>query len=120
MGLLVFFFCFLCLHFVLRVCALCSRQAFLLPMCEAAAMRKVVRVYQEWIAMEDKPVFMKEPDHGPYPATNSLDREHDDQVRTAAPPTAHGGQKKHIHLIVTTVSTEACNCCYYDVKRFTI
>uniref|UniRef100_A0A8C4ZPT3 Ral GTPase activating protein catalytic subunit alpha 1 n=1 Tax=Gadus morhua TaxID=8049 RepID=A0A8C4ZPT3_GADMO len=59
------------------------RQAFLLPMCEAAAMRKVVRVYQEWIAMEDKPVFMKEPDHGPYPATNSLDREHDDQVRTA-------------------------------------
>ncbi|CAL8285651.1 unnamed protein product [Lota lota] len=57
------------------------RQAFLLPMCEAAAMRKVVRVYQEWIAMEDKPVFMKEPDHGLYPTTNSLDREHDDQVR---------------------------------------
>ncbi|XP_067336811.1 ral GTPase-activating protein subunit alpha-1 isoform X11 [Channa argus] len=43
------------------------RQAFLLPMCEAAAMRKVVRVYQEWISMEDKPVFMKEPDKGPYP-----------------------------------------------------
>uniref|UniRef100_A0A8D3C4L6 Ral GTPase activating protein catalytic subunit alpha 1 n=1 Tax=Scophthalmus maximus TaxID=52904 RepID=A0A8D3C4L6_SCOMX len=38
------------------------RQAFLLPMCEAAAMRKVVRVYQEWLSMEDKPVFMKEPD----------------------------------------------------------
>ncbi|KAG7266312.1 hypothetical protein CRUP_015156 [Coryphaenoides rupestris] len=55
------------------------RQGFLLPMCEAAAMRKVVRVYQEWIAMEDKPVFMKEPDDGPYPPTNSLDREHDDQ-----------------------------------------
>uniref|UniRef100_A0A665WFY7 Ral GTPase activating protein, alpha subunit 1 (catalytic) n=1 Tax=Echeneis naucrates TaxID=173247 RepID=A0A665WFY7_ECHNA len=43
------------------------RQAFLLPMCEAAAMRKVVRVYQEWISMEDKPVFMKEPEEGPYP-----------------------------------------------------
>ncbi|XP_035529910.1 ral GTPase-activating protein subunit alpha-1 [Morone saxatilis] len=43
------------------------RQAFLLPMCEAAAMRKVVRVYQEWISMEDRPVFMKEPDEGPYP-----------------------------------------------------
>ncbi|XP_069391341.1 ral GTPase-activating protein subunit alpha-1 isoform X7 [Paralichthys olivaceus] len=43
------------------------RQAFLLPMCEAAAMRKVVRVYQEWISMEDKPVFMKEPDEGHYP-----------------------------------------------------
>uniref|UniRef100_A0A3Q0SEE4 Ral GTPase activating protein catalytic subunit alpha 1 n=1 Tax=Amphilophus citrinellus TaxID=61819 RepID=A0A3Q0SEE4_AMPCI len=38
------------------------RQAFLLPMCEAAAMRKVVRVYQEWISLEDKPVFMKEPE----------------------------------------------------------
>ncbi|XP_070834727.1 ral GTPase-activating protein subunit alpha-1 isoform X6 [Chaetodon trifascialis] len=43
------------------------RQAFLLPMCEAAAMRKVVRVYQEWISMDDRPVFMKEPEEGPYP-----------------------------------------------------
>uniref|UniRef100_A0A8C4NXK3 Ral GTPase activating protein catalytic subunit alpha 1 n=1 Tax=Dicentrarchus labrax TaxID=13489 RepID=A0A8C4NXK3_DICLA len=51
------------------------RQAFLLPMCEAAAMRKVVRVYQEWISMEDRPVFMKEPDEGPYPIASggSLD-----------------------------------------------
>ncbi|XP_054861927.1 ral GTPase-activating protein subunit alpha-1 isoform X8 [Amphiprion ocellaris] len=51
------------------------RQAFLLPMCEAAAMRKVVRVYQEWISMEDKPVFMKEPEEGPYPVATggSLD-----------------------------------------------
>ncbi|XP_042356244.1 ral GTPase-activating protein subunit alpha-1 isoform X4 [Plectropomus leopardus] len=49
------------------------RQAFLLPMCEAAAMRKVVRVYQEWISMEDRPVFMKEPEEGPYPTTGSLD-----------------------------------------------
>lgn len=50
-------------------------QAFLLPMCEAAAMRKVVRVYQEWIAMEDRPVFMKEPEEGPYPIASgdSLD-----------------------------------------------
>ncbi|XP_073205150.1 ral GTPase-activating protein subunit alpha-1 isoform X11 [Lepidochelys kempii] len=36
------------------------RQAFLLPICEAAAMRKVVKVYQEWIQQEDKPLFMKE------------------------------------------------------------
>lgn len=44
-------------------------------MCEAAVMRKVVRVYQEWISMEDKPVFMKEPEEGPYPipAASSLD-----------------------------------------------
>ncbi|XP_071389104.1 ral GTPase-activating protein subunit alpha-1 [Centroberyx affinis] len=57
------------------------RQAFLLPMCEAAAMRKVVRVYQEWISMEDKPVFMKEPEEGPYPiaTANSLDSQHGDK-----------------------------------------
>uniref|UniRef100_A0ACB8G647 Ral GTPase-activating protein subunit alpha-1 n=1 Tax=Sphaerodactylus townsendi TaxID=933632 RepID=A0ACB8G647_9SAUR len=38
------------------------RQAFLLPICEAAAMRKVVKVYQEWIQQEDKPLFMKDPE----------------------------------------------------------
>lgn len=54
------------------ICLSLLLQAFLLPMCEAAAMRKVVRVYQEWISMEDKPVFMKEPEEGPYPiATGS-------------------------------------------------
>ncbi|TTO79345.1 Ral GTPase-activating protein subunit alpha-1 [Bagarius yarrelli] len=37
-------------------------NAFLLPMCEAAAMRKVVRVYQEWISQEEKPPFMAEPE----------------------------------------------------------
>ncbi|KAM7376666.1 hypothetical protein PAMP_006383 [Pampus punctatissimus] len=63
------------------------RQAFLLPMCEAAAMRKVVRVYQEWISMEDKPVFMKEPEEGPYPIatagsvdTGSQHGDKDDEV----------------------------------------
>uniref|UniRef100_A0AAV2JAW9 Rap-GAP domain-containing protein n=1 Tax=Knipowitschia caucasica TaxID=637954 RepID=A0AAV2JAW9_KNICA len=54
------------------------RQAFLLPMCEAAAMRKVVRVYQEWISMEDKPVFMKDPDEGPYP-TDHDSRENEEE-----------------------------------------
>nr|XP_015205814.1 PREDICTED: ral GTPase-activating protein subunit alpha-1 isoform X2 [Lepisosteus oculatus] len=49
------------------------RQAFLLPMCEAAAMRKVVRVYQEWIAQEDKPVFMRDPEeHCSSPATSVI------------------------------------------------
>uniref|UniRef100_A0A140TAA3 Ral GTPase activating protein catalytic subunit alpha 1 n=1 Tax=Rattus norvegicus TaxID=10116 RepID=A0A140TAA3_RAT len=38
------------------------RQAFLLPICEAAAMRKVVKVYQEWIQQEGKPLFMQEPE----------------------------------------------------------
>lgn len=53
------------------MCLSLQMQAFLLPMCEAAAMRKVVRVYQEWISMEDKPVFMKEPEEGPYPITTA-------------------------------------------------
>ncbi|KAG2457840.1 RGPA1 protein, partial [Polypterus senegalus] len=49
------------------------RQAFLLPICEAAAMRKVVRVYQEWIQQEDKPVFMREPEEMQYsPATSVI------------------------------------------------
>uniref|UniRef100_A0A3B4YXY1 Ral GTPase activating protein catalytic alpha subunit 1 n=1 Tax=Stegastes partitus TaxID=144197 RepID=A0A3B4YXY1_9TELE len=69
------------------------RQAFLLPMCEAAAMRKVVRVYQEWISMEDKPVFMKEPEEGPYPIATggSLDSgsqlgDKEDEVRNFLKP----------------------------------
>ncbi|XP_029972013.1 ral GTPase-activating protein subunit alpha-1 isoform X2 [Salarias fasciatus] len=56
------------------------RQAFLLPMCEAAAMRKVVRVYQEWISMEDKPVFMKEPEEGPYPIASASSMETGSQL----------------------------------------
>lgn len=44
------------------VCFFFYSQAFLLPICEAAAMRKVVKVYQEWIQQEDKPLFMKEPE----------------------------------------------------------
>ncbi|XP_066550787.1 ral GTPase-activating protein subunit alpha-1 isoform X2 [Amia ocellicauda] len=48
------------------------RQAFLLPICEAAAMRKVVRVYQEWITQEDKPVFMREPEEDRYSPVGSV------------------------------------------------
>uniref|UniRef100_A0A8C1IQT5 Ral GTPase activating protein, alpha subunit 1 (catalytic) n=1 Tax=Cyprinus carpio TaxID=7962 RepID=A0A8C1IQT5_CYPCA len=50
------------------------RQAFLLPMCEAAAMRKVVRVYQEWISQQDKPVFMREPEEDQF--TGQLNSTH--------------------------------------------
>ncbi|XP_031746419.1 ral GTPase-activating protein subunit alpha-1 isoform X7 [Xenopus tropicalis] len=38
------------------------RQAFLLPICEAAAMRKVLKVYEQWIKQKEKPLFMQEPD----------------------------------------------------------
>ncbi|XP_070578074.1 ral GTPase-activating protein subunit alpha-1-like isoform X2 [Ptychodera flava] len=37
------------------------RQAFLLTSADAPAMRKVIRVYQDWIQNDDKPVFMLEP-----------------------------------------------------------
>uniref|UniRef100_S4RD90 Ral GTPase-activating protein subunit alpha/beta N-terminal domain-containing protein n=1 Tax=Petromyzon marinus TaxID=7757 RepID=S4RD90_PETMA len=37
------------------------RQAFLLPFTEAAATRRVVKVYQEWIQSQEKPAFMREP-----------------------------------------------------------
>nr|DBA14266.1 TPA: hypothetical protein GDO54_005260 [Pyxicephalus adspersus] len=36
------------------------RQSFLLPMCEAAAMRKVLKVYEQWIKQKEKPFFMQE------------------------------------------------------------
>uniref|UniRef100_A0A7N8X2G0 Ral GTPase activating protein catalytic subunit alpha 2 n=1 Tax=Mastacembelus armatus TaxID=205130 RepID=A0A7N8X2G0_9TELE len=36
-------------------------QAFLLPSCEASAIRKVIKVYRKWI-LQEKPIFMKEPD----------------------------------------------------------
>ncbi|XP_030626433.1 ral GTPase-activating protein subunit alpha-1 [Chanos chanos] len=52
------------------------RQAFLLPMCEAAAMRKVVRVYQEWISQEDKPVFMREPEEDRYSGQQDSTHQH--------------------------------------------
>ncbi|CAH2328382.1 ral GTPase-activating subunit alpha-1 isoform X3 [Pelobates cultripes] len=38
------------------------RQAFLLPACEAAAMRKVLKVYEQWIKQKEKPLFMQEPE----------------------------------------------------------
>lgn len=37
------------------------RQAFLLPSCDIAVTRKVVQVYRKWI-LQDKPLFMEEPD----------------------------------------------------------
>eukprot|EP00069_Balaena_mysticetus_P007216 bmy_05347T0 len=37
------------------------RQAFLLPSCDIAVTRKVLQVYRKWI-LQDKPVFMEEPD----------------------------------------------------------
>uniref|UniRef100_A0A8C9SQF3 Ral GTPase activating protein catalytic subunit alpha 1 n=1 Tax=Scleropages formosus TaxID=113540 RepID=A0A8C9SQF3_SCLFO len=82
------------------------RQAFLLPMCEAAAMRKVVRVYQEWISQEDKPIFMREPEEDRcfHPTANpgnsadhGLDKEREEvreaQGRETAGPSCKGPEE---------------------------
>ncbi len=47
-------------------------------MCEAAAMRKVVRVYQEWISQQDKPVFMRGPEEDRF--TGQLDSTHEQRT----------------------------------------
>lgn len=47
-------------------------------MCEAAAMRKVVRVYQEWISQQDKPVFMREPEEDRF--AGQLDSAHEQRT----------------------------------------
>uniref|UniRef100_A0A671XKP2 Ral GTPase activating protein catalytic subunit alpha 1 n=1 Tax=Sparus aurata TaxID=8175 RepID=A0A671XKP2_SPAAU len=91
------------------------RQAFLLPMCEAAAMRKVVRVYQEWISIEDRPVFMKEPEEGPYPIGGSLDSgsqlgDKEDEVRKSSNAYMHQAKKGGCY-----VSMLACELLEYSV-----
>ncbi|CAG09858.1 unnamed protein product [Tetraodon nigroviridis] len=84
------------------------RQAFLLPMCEAAAMRKVVRVYQEWISMEDRPVFMKEPEEGPYPidSGSQLGDKEDEGVNKAIDSelleySVHAGVQTTLQVFIT-------------------
>uniref|UniRef100_A0A673BX06 Ral GTPase activating protein, alpha subunit 1 (catalytic) n=1 Tax=Sphaeramia orbicularis TaxID=375764 RepID=A0A673BX06_9TELE len=74
------------------------RQAFLLPMCEAAAMRKVVRVYQEWISMEDKPVFMKEPEEGPYPIATGMNKVVDGELLEYS---VHAGVQTTLQVFIT-------------------
>ncbi|XP_072437513.1 ral GTPase-activating protein subunit alpha-2 isoform X1 [Chiloscyllium punctatum] len=37
-------------------------QGFLLPSCEASAIKKIVKVYRKWILHENKPPFMAEPE----------------------------------------------------------
>lgn len=62
-------------------------------------MRKVVRVYQEWISMEDRPVFMKEPEEGPYPIA----------TEGSLGPGSHLGDKEDEVRIFFRGSTSDCN-----------
>uniref|UniRef100_A0A452SIN8 Ral GTPase activating protein catalytic subunit alpha 2 n=1 Tax=Ursus americanus TaxID=9643 RepID=A0A452SIN8_URSAM len=55
-----FTFLFICLESYIKSEVL-HAYAFLLPSCDIAVTRKVVQVYRKWI-LQDKPVFMEEPD----------------------------------------------------------
>ncbi|KAM6311520.1 ral GTPase-activating protein subunit alpha-1 isoform 3-T3 [Aegotheles albertisi] len=87
------------------------RQAFLLPICEAAAMRKVVKVYQEWIQQEDKPLFMKEPEEIMQCTTVDCDEnvEHNSSEKAKEREEEKGMNSSHVRN-----SNWARNGCYED------
>ncbi|XP_075007733.1 ral GTPase-activating protein subunit alpha-1 isoform X4 [Calonectris borealis] len=87
------------------------RQAFLLPICEAAAMRKVVKVYQEWIQQEDKPLFMKEPEEIMHCTTVDCDEivDHNSSEKAKEREEEKGMNSSHVRN-----SNWARNGCYED------
>ncbi|NXI46775.1 RGPA1 protein, partial [Galbula dea] len=88
------------------------RQAFLLPICEAAAMRKVVKVYQEWIQQEDKPLFMKEPEEIMQCATEDCDEnvvDHNSSEKVKEREEEKGVNSSHVRN-----SNWTRNGCYED------
>ncbi|XP_025946625.1 ral GTPase-activating protein subunit alpha-1 isoform X3 [Apteryx rowi] len=91
------------------------RQAFLLPICEAAAMRKVVKVYQEWIQQEDKPLFMKEPEEIMQCTTIDCDEnavDHNSSEKAKEREEEKGMNSSHVRN-----STWARNGCYQDTSH---
>ncbi|KAF6132441.1 Ral GTPase activating protein catalytic subunit alpha 1 [Phyllostomus discolor] len=92
------------------------RQAFLLPICEAAAMRKVVKVYQEWIQQEEKPLFMQEPEEivissSDLPCIDSV-TDHDISIEEGEKREEENGTNIADHVLN---STWAKNGTYQDV-----
>nr|XP_039248486.1 ral GTPase-activating protein subunit alpha-1-like isoform X2 [Styela clava] len=65
------------------------RQALMLPLTEAPTMRRVVKVYQEWIQDGITPIFMEEPDlsamNDPTPVDNTVVNESDDEEEFSNP-----------------------------------
>ncbi|XP_077967932.1 ral GTPase-activating protein subunit alpha-1-like isoform X6 [Styela clava] len=65
------------------------RQALMLPLTEAPTMRRVVKVYQEWIQDGITPIFMEEPDlsamNDPTPVDNTVVNESDDEEELSNP-----------------------------------
>ncbi|XP_052552793.1 ral GTPase-activating protein subunit alpha-1 isoform X15 [Tympanuchus pallidicinctus] len=88
------------------------RQAFLLPICEAAAMRKVVKVYQEWIQQEDKPLFMKESEEVMQCATVDCDENVVD--RNSSEKAKEREEEKAMNCSHVRNSNWARNGCYQE------
>uniref|UniRef100_A0A8C3LSX3 Ral GTPase activating protein catalytic subunit alpha 1 n=1 Tax=Chrysolophus pictus TaxID=9089 RepID=A0A8C3LSX3_CHRPC len=88
------------------------RQAFLLPICEAAAMRKVVKVYQEWIQQEDKPLFMKESEEVMQCATVDCDENVVD--RNSSEKAKEREEEKTMNSSHVRNSSWARNGCYQE------
>ncbi|KAM9291106.1 ral GTPase-activating protein subunit alpha-1 isoform 4-T4 [Morus bassanus] len=88
------------------------RQAFLLPICEAAAMRKVVKVYQEWIQQEDKPLFMKEPEE--IIQCTTVDCDESDVDHNSSEKAKERGEEKGMNSSHVRNSNWARNGCYED------
>ncbi|XP_025057749.1 ral GTPase-activating protein subunit alpha-2 isoform X1 [Alligator sinensis] len=70
------------------------RQAFLLPSSDISATRKVVKVYRKWI-LQEKPVFMEEPDKKENSPDDLTTLEHSEtQTDSKHFATEHSGHKR--------------------------
>ncbi|KAM9294425.1 ral GTPase-activating protein subunit alpha-1 [Gastrophryne carolinensis] len=83
------------------------RQSFLLPICEAAAMRKVLKVYEQWMKQKEKPLFMQEPEKPPE-ASDGIDISVENQVE-AAEKFEKAKETKETALTVTLGESQTCN-----------
>ncbi|XP_041105403.1 ral GTPase-activating protein subunit alpha-2-like isoform X1 [Polyodon spathula] len=69
-------------------------QAFLLPSCEASATRKVIQVYKKWI-LQDKPVFMTEPEKSKRGEEEGVHSDPLQEIETdSKQPTEHPSHKR--------------------------
>ncbi|XP_077320824.1 ral GTPase-activating protein subunit alpha-1 isoform X8 [Lithobates pipiens] len=93
------------------------RQSFLLPVCEAAAMRKVLKVYEQWIKQKEKPLFMQEPERPPDPDEGiviSVERQED------SPATCEKGKEREEDSLTVPpghVRTSSWSKCHQEASK---
>lgn len=77
-------------------------------------MRKVVRVYQEWISQQDKPVFMREPEEDQF--TGQLDSTHgqrsDKEEEVTVSKVDNRGIQRQL-LDTESACSTACSLCFF-------